>query len=183
MKSNFVLYPLQEFLDKFSSNQVKKILKTFKCNLNQDVVDFLYNKSITFEKKLRAKTYLLIEQETKKIAGYFTIAISVLYAKEIDKEVLFKIGDLNNTKDIPCFLIGQLAKSDKFQNKKLGSYIMKSALNKLKEANKIVGGRFILLDAVNNEKVIKFYEEFGFFKIEHSTKENIKMIKPFYEKD
>jgi len=93
---------------------------------------------------------------------------------------LFKIGDLNNTKDIPCFLIGQLAKSDKFLNKKLGRNIMDLAIEKIETAQKIVGGRFILLDAVNNEKVIKFYEEFGFFKIEHSTKENIKMIKPFY---
>jgi len=88
MKNEFILYSLQEFLDTFSNNKIKQLLKTFKCHINQDVVDFLYNKSITFEKKLRAKTYFLIEKETREIAGYFTIAISVLYAKEIDKEFI-----------------------------------------------------------------------------------------------
>lgn len=35
--NNFNLYSLQECLEKFSSNQVKRILKTFKCNLNKDI--------------------------------------------------------------------------------------------------------------------------------------------------
>jgi len=181
MKNKFITYSLQEFLDNFSTNQVKKLLTTFKCGLNKDVEDFLYNKAITFEKKLRAKTYFLLEKETKTIAGYVTIAISVLYAKEIEDEILLEIGDLKETKDIPCFLIGQLAKSDNFKDKKLGTYIIKLAFNKLKEAHKLVGGRFILLDALNNEKIIEFYEKSGFFKIEHKTKESIKMVKPFYE--
>jgi len=180
--NDFNLYSLQEFLDKFSSNQVKKFLKTFKCSLNKDIENFLYKKAITFEKKLRTRTYLLLNKDTLEVTGYFSIAISVLYANEVEEKILLKIGDLQESKDIPCLLIGQIAKSDNYKNVKLGDTLMEYAIEKLEAANKIIGGRFILLDAIHNEKVIDFYKNFGFFKIEHinKEKENIKMIRPFY---
>ena len=181
MENNFILYSLQELLKNYSINQIKKFLKTFKCSLNKDIEDFLHNRAITFEKKLRARTYLLLENTTNKLAGYFSIAISVLYANEIDKEKLLEIGDLRTPKNIPCLLIGQIAKSDNYKDIKIGNLLMELAIEKLELINKVVAGRFILLDAINNEKVIRFYEEFGFFKIEENTaKENIKMIRPFY---
>jgi len=179
--NSFNLYSLQEFLDKFSSNQVKKILKTLKCNINKDIETFLYNKAITFERKLRARTYLLLEKNTLEVAGYFSIAISVLYADEIEEKVLLEIGDLQTKKDIPCLLIGQIAKSDNYKNVKLGKILMEHAIEKLEMTNKIIGGRFILLDAINNQKIIEFYENFGFFVIEESNKDSIKMIRPFYD--
>ena len=180
--NNFNLYSLQEFLDKFSSNQVKKFLNTFKCSLNQDIENFLYNKAITFEKKLRARTYLLLNKNTLEVAGYFSIAISMLYANEVKEKILLEIGDLQTKKDIPCLLIGQIAKSDNYKNVKLGDTLMEHAIEKLEVANEIIGGRFILLDAINNEKIINFYKSFGFFEIEEiKSKENIKMIRSFYE--
>jgi GNAT superfamily N-acetyltransferase len=148
------------------------------------------------KKKLRARTYLLVQKNPDKkpiVAGYFTIAISILYAKDIKKEILLKIGNFKSPRDIPCLLIGQFAKSDKFENLKLGEVLMKYALEKLKEVNEIIGSRFILLDSINNEKVIKFYEKFGFIKIEKrkfplkkskikklkQRKNSIKMIRAF----
>ena len=80
-------------------------------------------------------------------------------------------------------LIGQIAKSDNYKGIKLGNILMEHAIKKLEITNKIVGGRFILLDALNNEKIISFYKEFGFFEIEeiNKEKESIKMIRPFYD--
>ena len=182
--NNFNLYSLQEFLEKFSSNQVKKFLKTFKCNLNKDIEDFLYNKAITFEKKLRARTYILLDTNTLNVAGYFSIAISVLYANEVEENILLQIGDLQIPKDIPCLLIGQIAKADDYKDIKLGNLLMEHAIEKLELTNKIVGGRFILLDAISNEKIINFYKKFGFLKIENDLeKESIKMIRPFFHFD
>jgi len=42
----------------------------------------------------------------------------------------------------------------------------------------LFNGRFVLLDAINNEKIISFYEENGFIPIENldENKEIIKMI-------
>jgi predicted GNAT family N-acyltransferase len=179
--NNFNLYSLQEFLNDYSNNQVKKYLKSFKCSINKDIEEFIYNKAITFEKNLRAKTYLLIDTKMKIIAGYFSIAIAVLYAEDIDKNIILEIGNLKTPKDIPCLLIGQIAKSDEFKNVKLGNYLMDLAVEKLEEVNKIIGGRVILLDAINNKNVIKFYEKSGFFVIENDNKkESIKMLRSFY---
>lgn len=182
MRDKFIFYPLEDLINKYSLNQVKKFLKTFKCSLNNDIENFLHNKAIIFEKKLRARTYLLLERKNKKLAGYFSIAISVLYANEIDENILLEIGDLPTPKDIPCLLIGQIAKSDEFKTVKLGEILMEYAIEQLEITNKIVGGRFILLDAINNEKIIKFYRDFGFFEIEKvdDNKPSIKMIRPFY---
>ena len=114
-----------------------------------------------------------------KVAGYFSIAISVLYANEVEEDILLEI-DLQAIKDIPCMLIGQIAKSDDYKDIKLGNLLMEHAIEKLETTSRVVGGRFILLDALNNEKIIKFYEEFGFFKIEDINKDSVKMIRPFY---
>ena len=42
----------------------------------------------------------------------------------------------------------------------------------------ILNGRFILLDSINDKKVIKFYEENGFKLIENPKKESVKMVYP-----
>ena len=182
MKNKFIFYSLQNLIEIYSTNQIKKFLKTFKCSINKDIENFLYNKAITFEKKLRARTYLLFEKKNKKIAGYFSIAISVLYANEVKEKILLEIGDLQTKKDIPCLLIGQIAKADDYKDIKLGNFLMEYAIKQLEITNNIIGGRFILLDAINNEKIIDFYKSFGFFEIEEiKNKENIKMIRSFYE--
>lgn len=69
-------YKLADFLTTQSTNQVKKILKTFVCTRNADVEDFLQNKATTFEKYLRSRTYLYINNQNKKIEAYFSIGIT-----------------------------------------------------------------------------------------------------------
>lgn len=66
---------LADFIDTSSTNQVKKILKTFVCTKNTDVQDFLHNKAITFERNLRSCTYLYVSNADKSVAGYFQSAL------------------------------------------------------------------------------------------------------------
>ena len=76
-----------------------------------------------------------------------------------------------------CYLIGQLGKSDNC-DKKIGKILLKQALKTIIKGYNLFKGRFVLLDAINNEKIIKFYEENGFIPIENlnENKEVIKMI-------
>lgn len=67
---------LADFIDGQSTNQTKKFLKTFSCSKNADVQDFLRNKAITFERNLRACTYLYINNADKSVAAYITIGIN-----------------------------------------------------------------------------------------------------------
>lgn len=70
---------LADFTATQSTNQVKKLLKTFHCAKNPDLQDFLHNKAITFDKNLRSRSYLYIDNDKKNaIVGYFTVAINYL---------------------------------------------------------------------------------------------------------
>ena len=182
--TTFSLFQLSEVLETHSSaTKVKKLLKTFKCSKNIDLQDFLHNKALTFEKNLRARTYIYIDNDTKEVVAYFTIAISTLHTESISSETIKLLdGYQNDVKTIPCFLIGQLGKSDKFQKKKIGEYILEDSVDIIDESHRSLGARFILLDAINNDKLISFYQKNLFFPIENSiTNESIKMIKPYFE--
>jgi len=174
---------LDEIIRKAKSiNQVKKLLKTFVCEQNKDLQDFLHNKAITFTKNERSKTYLYIDSD-KKVIGYFTITITSLDTKNLDEDTIRCLDGHNDcATSIPCYLIGQLGKSDNYKSYKIGNYILNDALSIIEFSQKQLGGRFILVDAINNDKVIDFYKDNLFVPIENQNKlENIRMIKPFCE--
>jgi len=182
--NTFSLFQLSEIIHFHqSTSQVKKLLKTFSCKRNKDLEDFLHNKALTFEKHLRSRTYLYIDNETKEVAAYFTIAISMLYTDNIStKTIKLLDGYKDNITTIPCFLIGQLGKSDKYEKFKIGEYILEDSIDVIDKAHNTLGGRFILLDAVNDDRLIKFYKNNLFFPIEENDKnESIKMIRPYFE--
>jgi hypothetical protein len=182
--NNFSLFQLSEIIQSSESNsQTKKILKTFSCSRNRDLEDFLHNKAVTFEKHFRARTYIYIDNDTKEVAAYFTIAISMLYTDNISSKTIKMLdGYKDDVKTIPCFLIGQLGKSDRYKKHKIGMYILEDSVDIIDKSHKTLGGRFILLDAINNKKVISFYKNNLFFPIEKiDTQESIKMIRPYFE--
>lgn len=180
---NFSCFSLSEIIEKpVSNNKIKKLLQTFKCDQNLDLQDFLHNKALVFEKNLRSRTYLYIDNNTKNIVAYFTIAINTLYTDDISSKVIKLLdGYRDNTESIPCFLIGQLGKSDLYKNIKLGQFIIEDAIEIIDNSQMSLGGRFILLDSINIKEVISFYEDNLFFVIEDNQKlDSIKMIKPYF---
>lgn len=87
--NTFSLFQLSEIIYSHqSTSQVKKLLKTFSCTRNRDLEDLLHNRSLTFEKHLRSRTHLYVNNETKEIAAYFTIAISMLYTDHISAKTI-----------------------------------------------------------------------------------------------
>ena len=174
---------LADFIDGQSTNQIKKILKTFTCTINPDLQDFLHNKAITFERNLRSRTYLYASNENKSIVGYFTLAINYLQTDELQSEIIKVLdGYTDKINAIPCYLIGQLAVCDELRKVKIGKFLLDDALEITNNAQMNFGGRFVLIDSVNNDKVINFYKENSFIAIENDTSlKSIKMIKPYFE--
>ncbi len=140
---------------------------------------------MTFENHLRSRTYLYINNETQEVVAYFTITISTLHTENISAEIVKLLdGYQDNVKSMPCFLIGQLGKSDQCESFKIGTHILYDATTVIDQAQQMLGGRFILLDAINVKPVIAFYEENVFIPIEEDDNlESIKMIKPYFELD
>lgn len=175
-------FKLADLLANKSTNQIKKLLKTFICTKNTDVQDFLHNKAITFERNLRSCTYLYVSNANKSVAGYFSIGITYTLTNKLDKAVVkFLDGYTDETIAIPCYLVGQLGKNDKCKDK-IGKFLLDDALSFVDKAQGILKGRFVLIDSVNDDRVINFYKENSFIALENDKSlKSIKMIKPYFE--
>jgi len=55
---------------------------------------------------------------------------------------------------------------------KLGTLLLDDAFSKIEMAHGLVAGRYILVDAINNEKVLKFYTEYGFALLDTNVEES-----------
>lgn len=139
------------------------ILQTFTCSINPDLENFLHNpnKAIRLEKSHSARTYLYTHTVglNIEIVGYFTITQKVLNTDSISRSTVKKLDGVDkNREHIACFLIAQLGKSTNCKYK-IGKHLLKDAVDRVAQIDELGGVRFILIDAINNEKVIDFYRE------------------------
>ena len=106
------------------------------------------------------------------IVGYFSLTNKIT---EIKKNIIsskmrkrlarFAINDeLNKSYSIPLPLIGQLGKNYKntYNNLISGDILLKLACDKIREVQKILGGKFVMLECEDKEKLKEFYENNGF---------------------
>ena len=78
----------------------------------------------------------------------------------MSKTSIKKIDAVSNSRVcIHSFLIGQLGVSDNYAQNKPGILLLDDAFTKIKMVHDLVAGRYILVDAVNNEKVIELSEQ------------------------
>ncbi len=176
---------------------LERFLLSFHCVNDDDIQNFLYNKAIEFEKIDKSRTYLIVDQEQLAksditfdrviIYGYITIAIKALALPENASNRLRKQLDGFNAKQhskpishFPCYLIGQLARnSDVSKNSINGADLLSFAYDIINTAVEAVGGRYILIECNNNEKLLRFYSDNDFSEInreKHEDKTMVQMI-------
>ncbi len=116
--------------------------------------------------------------------GYISLALKVLHVpdgfsirkrKELDG-YRGKIRDELIT-DIPCYLIGQLARNDGITHDQLtGRDLIDEAHRIIMESVQSVGGRFMMIECHNEEKLLKFYRANGFSEIADEPDGDLPMI-------
>jgi len=176
---------LSELLEQHPKEKIEKLLATFRCTINPDLEEFLTNPTKAIQSEQRAITrtylYLKVQNNTLVVVAYFTIAIRVLHSEGLSKSVVKKLDGVDKNREaMPSYLIAQLGKSNSCDYK-IGLNILDDAINTIKEAYQVVGGRFIILDAVNTPKVIAFYqsEPNAFILLDKNTqKPNARMYYP-----
>jgi GNAT superfamily N-acetyltransferase len=97
----------------------------------------------------------------------------------ISKEVIKKIdGFSKSRKCIYFYLIGQLGLHDDYIGKGVGEFLLFTALELIEDANRLIGGRYILVDAINSPPVLRFYQQNGFTKLvtKEANNNSVKMI-------
>jgi hypothetical protein len=159
-------------IKKTAEDRLLSFLRNFSCSKNQDVQNFLTtNVCISFEKKNRARTYLIVNEENK-LLGYFTLALKTLFAqnksftnairKKINpgKSVSLMLPDMDYYN---VYLIGQIGRNDSFTSKDLSlEDILSEIYSILADVQTKVGGSSILIEVDNNERLIDLYKKNGF---------------------
>ncbi|MDO8611063.1 MAG: hypothetical protein Q7R95_11105 [bacterium] len=171
--ATFKLFPIREV--------EPSLLGTFNCEINSDLTNFIHITALDFEDRQISRTFVLVNISKNEIVGYFTISMKSLSTNGMSKTSIKKIDGVSNSRVcIHSFLIGQLGISDNYSEYKLGTLLLDDAFSKIEMAHDLVAGRYILVDAINHEKVIKFYTEYGFAlldtNLEESENGSIRMI-------
>lgn len=156
-----------------------ELISEFRCDNNHDIEKFLFdeNKAIRNDKTGKAKTHFVVDKNepyTKdnkiRILGYFSLTTKPLIITEETNLSKNKVKDLDginkNAKYIECYLIGQLGKNDFYKDEITGQELLNKALESLRQVQKIIGKRVVLVEAVDNPKVLKFYTDNNFEKID-----------------
>ena len=141
-------------------------IKPFDCG-NEDLNNFLMEKSKNYRNELLATTYLL-ENEERTIA-FFSIFNDSLRVQEADfastsafKKLLksFVSHPKRHLEYYPSLKIGRLAVCNRIQKSGVGKFIMDFIIYLAMEQNNSCACKFITVDAYSN--ALSFYERMGF---------------------
>lgn len=164
-----------------------QILSSFSCEQDEDIENFLHNKAVDFEKLSKARTYLICDEEQitsddfcldqLKIYGYVAIALKILsvpeeWSNRKRKELDGLSGKFHGEpiKDFSCYLIGQLSRNSNVSPGSIsGKELLQVAYDVIAAAVDAVGGRYMMIECQENEKLVQFYSENGFEEIQKST--------------
>ncbi len=165
---------LEDMYKSMDIENVKEILNQFECSLNKDVEFFIKEKAIEFLKLGISKTFLVTAsyKEKQVIVGYFALTDKVTKIKKnaLSKTLSRRIKRFSRNEDIKNYyivslpLIGQLGKNfaNNYNELISGDVLLKLACDKVKEAQQILGGKFVFIECEDKPKLRDFYESNGF---------------------
>lgn len=139
----------------------------FHCE-NEDLNDFFENDSIMYSKRLLGKSYLfcLRENPTIIVAALTLSNDSIRMTNKLQEDAkrsFLESTDLSGKpmRRFPAVLIGRLATNEQFAGKGIGTAVMDFIKNWFRYNNK-TGCRFIIVDALNNDATLHYYQKNDF---------------------
>lgn len=173
--SGYSVLSLSDILAEQGEDFCREILSDFSCPHNKDVEKFLTKRSaIDFAKQDISQTFLVYASYQKRnvLCGYFTIANKYIVVSKhsVSKTVARRLRkfSISNVPDgdlvIMAPLLAQLGKN--FQNNYnsliTGDELLKIALDKIRDAQKIIGGKVVYVECEDVTFLKQFYRDNGF---------------------
>lgn len=172
--------------------ELKPLLSSFSCEQDEDIERFLHNRAVEFERLSKARTYLIFSEDelcNKSIAeqivyGYVSLALKILSVPSETSNRMRKELDGFSAKihgerisDFPCYLIGQLSRNSKAPRDSIsGEQLLDFAEDVIETAVSAVGGRYMMIECRDREKLIRFYQENDFEEIARIPDEEQPMV-------
>lgn len=173
MKSRYEVISIGDYSRCIGENNVDVVLQTFDCGLNFEVQNFLLRKAMQAEKLKSAITYLVFDAQSTDLVGYFTLVLksfSILRDKlsSNNRKLISRFAELNERSSeytTALYLIAQIGKNYAIEESQriTGGVLLNLAIEKLRDAQKIVGGKLVLVEReAERTKLHDFYKANGF---------------------
>lgn len=186
---------LDDLLSALKTEEIKSIFNDF-ISINQDdsphdVELFLKTKAIDFERTAIATTYLVFDEGTNILLGFFSLANKPLtmskknfegLSKKQQKSLRHSGRQIGNKFQVNSYLIGQLGKnySESVQNaeyKLNGKELLDLAYGKVLEASKIIKAKYVWIECEDIQYLKTFYSDFGFTMIpDYFSSNNLRVM-------
>ena len=186
-----MVVPLKALIENMEDSALQELLSSFSCVRDADIENFLHNRAIEFENLSKARTYLVMDADElltgKKqliIYGYVALALKILTVPSGILNRMRKELDGFNAKvhgrqisDFPCYLIGQLSKNSVVTNNPVtGKELLNISFDIIASAVEAVGGRYVMVECRDEEKLLRFYHENVFHEIDRIPDGNVPMV-------
>ena len=173
-----VSYLQEHFIFRVMTEDVVEKCKEYTCKKDTDIEEFFKSEYKDYNRQLLGKSYcFLTREDVPRLACAFSLANSSVRVDRLSNKKRNKINrGIPNAKrrsQYPAVLIGQLAVMDDFRGLDLGTKVMDFIKSWFIDPHNKTGCRYIIVDAVNQENVLKFYEDNGFKFIFDSDEEEM----------
>lgn len=102
-------------------------------------------------------TAVVVVHEAGRVVGYYGLAPTGVVPSILPRTI--RTGQPPNP--VPCLLLGQLATDREWAGQGIGTGLMKHALQRCVLASRLIGGRALMVNAVDEEAAL-FWQRHGF---------------------
>ncbi|WP_431785756.1 hypothetical protein [Paenibacillus lactis] len=174
MIKGFVEIPLLNMINQLGEEETKVIISDFSCPQGKDVEYFLKYRAIEFAKQSITQTQLVFMQhkDETRLVGYYSLTSKFIMIKDSGisttlRKRISKFGTRDTSNKgymLTAPLIAQLGKNftDGLNKLVTGDELLQMAINKVKAAQVILGGKVVYLECEDSPKLLDFYNRNGF---------------------
>lgn len=150
------------------TKELMQICDTFSCG-ESDLDEFFLNDSFYYNEEMLGKTYCYVTvKKPYTIVSLFTLANDSIKTTHYDKSTKNRLNrsipNSKRGKSYPATLIGRLGVNVNYQGKgfHIGTQVLDMLKTWFRDDDNKTGCRFLVVDAYNSQRTLRFYENNGF---------------------
>lgn len=149
------------------TDDVLKECYPFSCGQDDDMDEFFRVDALEYARFRMGKSYCFrLISDPKQIICCFTLSSDSIRIYDLPNSRKNRMWGITNREKMlsryPGVLIGRLAVDEKFARQGIGSQVLNFIRQWIMEDDAKMANRLAIVDAVNNEDVLRFYEKNGF---------------------